>query len=164
MRDFFGYAYERLEPERRYPMPIAVWCVLVAALLPYVLVPVARGNWRDFDNALPREAYARGDNLYRKLAYGAHLNGMEVFPFFAVAVLVALSGMAGGFLLDVLAVLWVLLRLGYMVCYLRGWATARSALFGAALLVTIAIFTMPVWYSPALYSPRTVESEGSMLA
>ena len=75
-------------------------------------------------------------------AYGAQLNGFETFPLFAAAVIV--SHVVGGPSLtaNVLAVVYVLLRIGHMAAYIGGRQPLRSAAFTAAQLVAAAIFIL----------------------
>ncbi len=78
-------------------------------------------------------------------AYGAHLNGLETFPWFAAAVIVA--HMVGGpsRVADILAVVYILLRVGHMVAYIGGRQPLRSAAFTLAQLVALAIFASPLY-------------------
>ena len=69
-------------------MPLAYWCVLIAALLPYVLAKYAKAGSGD-DNHHPREIFA-ALAPHKRRAYAAHQNALETFPFFAVAVIVLL--------------------------------------------------------------------------
>jgi uncharacterized MAPEG superfamily protein len=56
-------------------MTIAIWCIAVAATLPYVAFGFVKG----LDRNLPRHHV--GDLDGRSIrAYGAHLNGLETFP------------------------------------------------------------------------------------
>jgi uncharacterized MAPEG superfamily protein len=122
-------------------LPAAYWCVLVAALLPYIWVGVAK--WSPaYNNADPRELTQYQG--YRRRAHSAQLNAFEALPFFigAVALAVQLGG-ARGVLLDVLCVVWVLLRIGHGAAYLADRANLRSAIWVAALAVNIAIFLTP---------------------
>jgi uncharacterized MAPEG superfamily protein len=121
-------------------MTIAIWCILVAAILPYVAFSFVKG----LDANQPR--YHVGELTGQSLrAYGAHLNGLETFPWFAAAVIVA--HMVGGpsRIADALAVLYVLLRLGHMVAYIGGRQPLRSAAFTLAQLVAVAIFVSPLF-------------------
>lgn len=118
------------------------WCLLIAGLLPYTVVQVARG--RLFDNSHPRDGYDSAVGV-QKRAYGAHLNSFEAFPFYAVAVLVALQAGMQSDLLSVLCAGWVLVRVLYIFAYLKDRATLRSVLFGLGLLLVLLIMTMPLW-------------------
>jgi uncharacterized MAPEG superfamily protein len=124
-------------------MPIALWCVLAAAILPLLSVFPAKLS-KEFDNARPRDPeYWRSG--FRARAQGAQANGFEAFPFFAVAVFVALNQGGSPELIDRLAVLFVLLRLIYVGCYWADRATPRSLAWMAAFLTTVALFTCPLW-------------------
>lgn len=126
-------------------MSIAYWCVLVAALLPYATIGVAK-RLGSYDNRNPR-----APDTYKGISWranSAHQNGFEVFPFFAAAVIVA-SGAASHAaipLLDILAVVWITLRLAYTGAYLGDQATLRSIVWLIGWFLTVGIFTMPVWH------------------
>jgi uncharacterized MAPEG superfamily protein len=124
-------------------MPLAYWCILVAALLPMVLVKYAKTG-SDSDNRYPREDY---DNLApkKRRAYAAHQNAYETFPFFAIAVVIALTMGASVYVVNVLAVLYILLRIVHGLLYIFNQSTARSAVFAAAMAVNIAIFVLPAF-------------------
>lgn len=126
-------------------MSIAYWCVLLAGILPYLTVGVAKAR-SPYDNANPRAL-----DTYKGLAlraHGAHQNGFEAFAVFAVAVIVASGGAAKASvpLLDVLALSWIALRIAYIAAYLGNRPTLRSSVWSIGLLVAIAIFTMPAWH------------------
>lgn len=124
-------------------MPIAYWCVLIAALLPYVLGKYAKMGVSS-DNRYPREDY---DNLPPKnrRAYAAHQNALESFPFFAVAVVIALTMGAPVYTVNVLAVLYILLRIAHGLLYIFNKPGARSMTFAVAMAVNVAIFVLPVF-------------------
>jgi uncharacterized MAPEG superfamily protein len=124
-------------------MPLAYWCVLIAALLPYVLGKYAKLGVES-DNRYPREDY---DNLPPKnrRAYAAHQNALETFPFFAVAVVVALTMGAPFYLVNLLAVVYVLLRIAHALLYIFNQPTARSLVFTAAMAVSVVIFVLPAF-------------------
>jgi len=124
-------------------MTIALWCVLAAAILPVLSVLPAKMN-REFDNSRPRDPdYWREG--FRARAQDAQANGFEAFPFFAVAVFVAMSQGSSPDWLDRLAVLFVLLRIIYIFCYWTDRASPRSIAWGAGFLTTLAIFTSSLW-------------------
>jgi uncharacterized MAPEG superfamily protein len=108
--------------------------------LPYVAFSFVKG----LDPIQPR--YHVGDLFGESLrAYGAHLNGLETFPWFAAAVIVA--HMVGGpsRIADILAVLYILLRIGHMAAYISGRQPLRTAAFSIAQLVALAIFVSPLF-------------------
>src|SRR4029079_17765548 len=70
-------------------MTIAIWCVLIAGLLPYVAAALAKtgGN---FDNANPRDWLAKQEGMRRR-ANAAQLNSFETFSLFAITVIIAMT-------------------------------------------------------------------------
>lgn len=124
---------------------VAHWCVLVAALLPYVCAWVAKSGMfgkstgeGGFDNRNPRQWLARQSD-WRARANAAQANSFEGLPFFIGAVLIAHQLGAAQSLLDILAFLYVLLRIVYIMMYVGGMPSARSAVWAAGLLVNIGI-------------------------
>ena len=124
-------------------MPLAYWCVLIAALLPLVWVTYSKVG-ADSNNQYPREEY---DDLApaKRRAYAAHENAYENFPFFAVAVIVALTMGAPASTVNLLAVLYLIVRIGHGVLYIANKAKFRSAAYAVALLINIAIFVLPAF-------------------
>ena len=125
---------------------IAYWCVFVAAMLPLLCSVVAKrggfGKKRSqggYDNHNPRAWLARQTGASAR-ANAAQANSFEALPFFIAAVLVAHQLGAGQAVLDLLAVLYVLLRLFYIMMYVSDMPRARSAVWGGAFFVNIAIF------------------------
>ena len=124
---------------------VAYWCVLIAALLPLGCAWLAKsGNLgkprKDggYDNHDPRAWMAKQKD-WRARANAAQANSFESLPFFIGAVIIAHLLGAGQTLLDILAFLYVMLRIFYIMMYVSDMPTARSALWAAAFLVNIAI-------------------------
>ena len=124
-------------------MTIAEYCILGAVLL-YLLTiaPFKPMGWRTFDNSKPRDPEFYKDPL-RSRALGAHLNGIETFPFFAAAVLLAEFRAGPQRLIDELAVLFLIVRLAYVLTYLGDRPTLRSILWNIGFLINLAIFFLP---------------------
>jgi len=123
----------------------AYWCVLIAALLPMGCAWLAKsGNLgksrKDggFDNHDPRAWMGRQTD-WRARANAAQANSFEALPFFIGAVIIAHLLGAGQTLLDMLALLFVLLRIFYVMMYVADMPTARSAVWAAGFLVNVAI-------------------------
>lgn len=70
-------------------MPLAYWCVLVAALLPPFWAGYAKAGGT-VDNHCPRESTGDLPPKHRR-AYAAHYNAYENLPFFAAAVIIAVT-------------------------------------------------------------------------
>ncbi|APW42391.1 MAPEG family protein [Rhodoferax saidenbachensis] len=124
---------------------LAYWCVLVAALLPIACAGLAKygmfGKPRregGFDNANPRGWLARQTD-WRARANAAQANSFEALPFFIGAVIIAHQLGAHQARLDILAFLFVVLRMMYIMMYVAGLPTVRTALWSLALLVNVGI-------------------------
>jgi uncharacterized MAPEG superfamily protein len=130
-------------PQSGGAMTVAEWCVFGALML--YLLTVAAVKWigfRGFDNSRPRDP-AFYDDPIRSRALGAHQNGIEAFPFFAVAVLLAEFRTGPQRLIDELAVLFLIVRIAYVFTYLGDRPTLRSILWSIGFAINIAIFFLP---------------------
>lgn len=124
-------------------MTVAEYCVLAIVVL-YLLtiVPFRWIGFREYDNARPRNpAFYRG---IRARALGAHQNGIEAFPFFAAAVLLAEFRHALQTRIDELAVLFVIVRAAYVLTYIGNRPSLRSILWSIGFLINVAIFFLPL--------------------
>ena len=132
-------------------MTVAEWCVFgVLMLYLLTIVPIKWMGIRQFDNAKPRDDAFYQDPL-RARALGAHQNGIEAFPFFAIAVLLAEFRGAPQSLVNELAALFLIVRVAYVLTYLGDRPTLRSILWGIGFAINIAIFFLPLirGYLPA---------------
>jgi uncharacterized MAPEG superfamily protein len=123
-------------------MQIAIVCLLIAGLLPYLTIAVAKAQ-PGFDNHSPRDWEARLDG-YRRRAHAAHLNHFEQFPFFATAVIVAHLRLVDERLLATLAIAYVALRVAYTICYVVDWATLRSLAWVFALACPFTMYMQSI--------------------
>ncbi len=123
-------------------MQVAIVCLLIAGLLPYLTIAVAKGQ-SDFDNHTPRDWESRLQG-FRRRAHAAHLNHFEQFPFFAAAVIVGHLRLVDERLLATLAIAYVALRIAYTVCYVADWATLRSLVWVFALACPIALYVQSI--------------------
>jgi uncharacterized MAPEG superfamily protein len=124
---------------------VAYWCVLLAALLPIACTwlakwpgfrrPPAGGG---FDNHDPRGWLARQTG-WQARANAAQANSFEALPFFIGAVIIAHQLGAPQTLLDILALLFVTLRVIYIAMYVADLPRIRSAIWSIALLVNVGI-------------------------
>ena len=124
-------------------MTVAEWCVFGTLML-YLLTiaPIKWIGFRRFDNAKPRDPAFYQDPIAAR-ALGAHLNGIEAFPFFAFAVLLAEFRTGPQRLIDELAVLFLIVRIAYVLTYLGNRPTLRSILWGIGLAINVGIFFLP---------------------
>jgi uncharacterized MAPEG superfamily protein len=124
-------------------MTIAEWCVFAIVML-YLLsiAPIKWLRFRRFDNARPRDPTFYEDPIAAR-SLGAHQNGIEAFPFFAAAILLAEFRACPQRLVDELAVLFVIVRIAYVFTYLGDRPTLRTILWSIGFSINIAIFFMP---------------------
>lgn len=122
-------------------MSIAYWCILVAAVLPYAWVVVAKRGAPRYDNRDPRQWLARQDSPLVQRANAAHQNAFEAFPPFAAGVLMAqLAGVEARFV-AALAVAFIVFRIIHGLLYLGGQHRARSLVWalGFACVMTLLV-------------------------
>lgn len=122
--------------------------LFICMLLPYLakapLVVAMHRQPGGYDNHNPREQQA-GLQGFGQRANAAHYNSFEALVIYACAVLaVAISGTIDGFT-EALAWLFVLSRLGYLMCYWFDLASLRSIIWlvgmaSALTMVGRAIF------------------------
>ncbi|MFC5571272.1 MAPEG family protein [Lysobacter yangpyeongensis] len=121
-------------------LAIAYWCVLIAALLPYVWVTIAKASGERYDNRDPRAWTARQTNPRVHRANAAQLNSYESFaPFAAAVILAQLAGVAAE-RIALLAMLHVLFRIVHGVVYIAGLPHGlRSLAWGVAFACTLLL-------------------------
>ena len=124
-------------------MTAAEWCVFGTLML-YLLTiaPIKWIGFRRFDNSRPRDPAFYQDPI-RARALGAHQNGIEAFPFFAIAVLLAEFRGGPQRFVNELAVLFLIVRIAYVLTYLGDRPTLRSILWSLGFAINLAIFFMP---------------------
>jgi uncharacterized MAPEG superfamily protein len=122
---------------------IAYWCVLVAAILPVLCAGIAKsGMFRispkkgGYDNNNPRAWLARQTD-WRARANAAQANTFEALPFFFAAVIIAHQLQARQAVVDILAFMFVVLRIAYIMMYVADMAKTRSVIWVTAFLVNI---------------------------
>ncbi len=120
-------------------MTIAYWCILVAAILPYLTIFVAKAGAKGFDNRRPREWYESFEG-YRQRALWAQQNSFEMFPLFAAAVIIAHLAGATQAWVDGLAIAFVASRIAYLVCYIADLALLRSLVWTLGFGCCVALF------------------------
>ena len=121
----------------------AYWCVLIAALLPYIWIGFAKTGAQKYNNRNPRAWMAKQDGNYRvQRANAAHLNAFEAFaPFAAGVVMAQLAGVAHA-TIAMLALAFIMLRVLHGVFYLADMALARSLAWTAGYGCAIALLVL----------------------
>ena len=126
-------------------MTLAYWCVLIAAVLPIVAAGIAKsgtfGKRRSeggYDNHDPR-AWMERQEGFRRRANNAQANSFEALPFFIGAVVIAHQMGAPQIRIDILAAVFIALRIAYIALYVADKPAARSIVWTAAFGVNIAL-------------------------
>lgn len=126
-------------------LTVAYWCVLVSSLLPILCAGLAKWGMFSrpkrqggYDNNHPRQWLAKQTD-WRARANAAQANSFEALPFFIGAVIIAHQLGASQLRLDVLAFLYIVLRLLYIMMYVADLATVRTIVWVLALVVNITI-------------------------
>jgi uncharacterized MAPEG superfamily protein len=126
-------------------MTLAEWMIFTAVILYLITVaPVKAVGYKTFDNSNPRDPAFYKPGIATR-ALGAHINGIETFPFFAVSVLIAEFRQLPQNWIDELAVAFVVIRLLFVFAYLINRSTIRTLLWNLGFVVNTAIFFMPWW-------------------
>ena len=98
-------------------MTVAYWCVLIAAVIPLIAIGIAKAGGERYNNRHPR-VWLDKQQGYRARAAAAEANSFEAFPFFAAAVIIAHLTNAPQGRVDLLAIVFVVARIAYVICYL----------------------------------------------
>ncbi|MFN5348643.1 MAG: MAPEG family protein [Polaromonas sp.] len=124
---------------------IAYWCVLAMAIMPIVCAGIAKYGMftispkkGGYDNNNPR-AWLAMQTDWRARANAAQSNTFEALPFFFAAVIIAHQLQARQTVLDILALMFVFLRMAYVLMYVADMAKTRSAIWFVALLINVWI-------------------------
>jgi uncharacterized MAPEG superfamily protein len=124
---------------------LAYWCLLVAAVLPITCAGLAKAGMfgkprreGGYDNENPR-AWLASQKDWRARANAAQANTFEALPFFMSAVIIAHQLGAPQGRLDILAFLFVVLRILYVMMYVAGMGNARSVVWAVAFAVNVGI-------------------------
>jgi uncharacterized MAPEG superfamily protein len=122
-------------------MTVAFWCVLAAALLPYLGTFTAKigGRMPTKANHNPREWLDQLEG-WPKRGHWFQQNSFEAFPAFAAAVIVAQLSHAPQGKVDVLALSFIGFRVLYFLFYLADIALARTAVWIGGAVCVVWLF------------------------
>ena len=118
-------------------MTTAYWCILIAALLPYLWVSIAKATGERYDNREPRRWQAAQNNPRSQRANAAQLNAFEAFAPFAAAVLMAQAAGVDPARISMLAVAFVVLRVVHGAAYVAGVHLLRSLAWGGGIACVV---------------------------
>jgi uncharacterized MAPEG superfamily protein len=125
-------------------MSVADWSILGAVLIYLLtLAPAKAFGHREFRNSAPRDPAFYEDPLRARLL-GAHNNGIETFPFFAAAILLAELKHGAQPVVDGLAAGFILVRLAFVLAYVGDRPTVRTLLWNLGFGLNVLIFISPL--------------------
>jgi uncharacterized MAPEG superfamily protein len=127
-------------------MSIPFWCLFISALLIYIArIPVARAMKEQggYNNHLPRSQQTQLTG-YGARALAAHQNSFEAFVLFSAGVFVAHTTQTQGFLIDWIAVIFVIARLIYLGAYLADIPNVRSPAWFVGLVCSLVLMLSPL--------------------
>ncbi len=125
-------------------MTTAYWCILIAAIIPWCAASYAKfsSGFKPEHNQQPRDFLQQLTGKAAR-ANAAQQNSYEILPLFAAAVIIAhLTGNASQAAIDTCAVLFVLSRILFTICYIANWHLLRSGVWGIGFLTVIALFVL----------------------
>ena len=120
-------------------MTIAYWCILIAAVLPYVWVLIAKSAVKGMDNRDPRAWLAEQTHPRVRRGNAAQLNAFEAFAPFAAGVLMAQAAGVDPERIAGLAVAFVVVRVLHGVFYLADLDKLRSLAWTVGVGCVVAL-------------------------
>ena len=123
-------------------MAIAYWCILIAALLPYIWVSIAKQSGERYNNGDPPGWQTRQTNPRSQRAHAAHLNGFESFPVFVAGVLMAQLAGVNPSTINLIAVVFVIARVLHGVFYVNNVQALRSLVWFVGFASALALIVM----------------------
>lgn len=124
---------------------VAIWAMVVASLLPWAVSVVAKvsGGFKVRDNAHSRD-FMQGLTGAAARANAAQKNSYETLPVFLVAVLTAMLFFVPQSIINILAWLYVLVRIGYCIAYISNFALFRSILWMLSMICSLMLFYLAI--------------------
>ncbi len=123
----------------------AIWAMVVASLLPLLMAMAAKGlgGFNLADNAHPR-SFLQNTTGAAARANAAQQNSYETLPVFLAAVLVAMLFFVPQTIINTLAWLYVLIRIGFCVAYIANLSIFRSILWALSMVCCLMLFYLAI--------------------
>ncbi len=125
-------------------MTIAYLCLLVAALLPYVWIGIAKAGAPRYDNRDPRAWLEKQESPRVRRATAAQHNAFEAFAPFAAGVLMAQFVGVDPARINGLALAFVGLRVLHGLLYVGNRHSLRSVVWLGALACVVALMVLAI--------------------
>ncbi|MBH0065768.1 MULTISPECIES: MAPEG family protein [Psychrobacter] len=123
----------------------AISAMVVASLLPWLVSIVAKasGGFKLRNNAHPRDFFQHATGVAAR-ANAAQQNSYETLPIFLAAVLTAMLFFVPQAIINVLAWLYVLIRIGFCVAYITNLSAFRSILWALSMACSLMLFYLAI--------------------
>jgi uncharacterized MAPEG superfamily protein len=115
-------------------------CVLIAALLPYLWVTIAKASGERYNNRDPRQWQQKQQSPRSQRAHAAQLNSYEAFAPFAASVIMAQLAGVQEARIAALALTFVVLRVLHGLLYIAGLHYLRSLVWLGGLICVVWLF------------------------
>ena len=123
-------------------LAIAYGCVLIAAVLPYLWVAIAKSSGERYNNRNPRAWQARQEKARSNLANAAHLNAFEAFAPFAAGVILAQLAQVPAERIAALSVAFIVFRVLHGLMYVGNRHGLRSLVWLGGFVCMVALMIM----------------------
>lgn len=117
--------------------------VLLAGLMPIVCAGIAKWGARSYDNRHPREWMAAQTGR-RALANHAQANSLEAFPFYAAGVVMAMLAGMDVAQLQLVALVFSVARVLYVLFYINDKATLRSLVWTVGFVASVSLYVSAI--------------------
>ena len=123
----------------------AIWAMVAASLLPWLVSIVAKasGGFKVRNNAHPRDFFQNATGMAAR-ANAAQQNSYETLPIFLAAVLTAMLFFVPQSIINILAWLYVLIRIGFCVAYITNLSMFRSILWALSMACCLMLFYLAI--------------------
>ncbi|HET9844000.1 MAG TPA: MAPEG family protein [Gammaproteobacteria bacterium] len=125
-------------------MTYAYWYLFLVMLLPYSFALLAKFGHTEFNNKKPRDFL---ENLegWRKRSHWVQLNSYEMFAPFAASVIIAHLAQVPQQRIDVVALVFLILRVLYGLFYIWNKSLLRSLSWFCALGCIVTLYILASW-------------------
>lgn len=127
-------------------MNTLIVCAIIAALLPYLAkapVAIAMNNLDGYDNRHPRAQQSKLTGFGAR-ALAAHQNSFESLLIFTIALVVVFASNTITATTETLAIIYLIARVLYCVCYYVNWHVLRSSVWLIGLVCPIAMMVVSI--------------------
>lgn len=127
-------------------MSLPLWSLLIATLMVYaskIPLNIITLRHERYDNHYLRLQHLKQQGIGHR-AWASHQNMIEAYPMFAAGILVATVIGNQPMVANFCAVVFLVARVLFQVCYLADWSTARSISWAFGFGATLVLLVTPL--------------------